>query len=86
MTYNECLFFLQYDRNATIPSDVWHCALPNINDNGIKRKPFDIKLFIVLNETLDDIVIDLYRNKVSSILNLEQSECFCDSQAKNRNS
>jgi len=84
MTYQECLCFLQYDRKASVPSDIWHCALRNVR-NDVMRKSFDLKVLIVLNETSDDDVDDRWRNKVSSILNLEESGCFCDSQAEQRN-
>merc|ERR1711933_695089 len=58
MTYNECLFFNQYDRKSSILSDIWHCALSDIIDNNNQnekkpsslRKSFDVKVFIILKE------------------------------------
>ena len=34
---SELLLFAQYDRDAAVPSDLWHCALSSVNDTGSSR-------------------------------------------------
>lgn len=89
MTQDECLVFLQYDRLRSIPSDVWHCALPSVDSISTNlipsRKSFDIRAFVVFEEKIP-VELDRYNHaRVRPLLNLEESGCFCDEQGEKRN-
>jgi len=64
MKVDEVLLFYQYDRDVTQPSDVWHCALPDITDtqdyaplhqqeSTALRKSFDLRTLILFEEVVD---------------------------------
>jgi len=60
MTWDECLLFKQYDRDARFSSDIWHCALSFLNENMEEslssssslppRRSIDVRAFVVLKE------------------------------------
>lgn len=60
MTCDECLLFKQYDRDATLSSDIWHCALSFLNENVKGQSPvlpprrsIDVRAFVVLKGKVD---------------------------------
>jgi len=57
MTSDECLLFLQYDRSVLAPSDVWHCALPDVSEGEVSeeedappRRSMELRAFVVFDE------------------------------------
>jgi hypothetical protein len=52
LTKDEVLLFYQYDRKVSKISDLWHTALPEIQEGGCdsKRKSFDVRMLIVFDE------------------------------------
>jgi len=99
MTSNEILVFYQYDRLATQPSDLWHCAISVANDcvehdntlskidserGAAPRESFDIRALVVFDETIDENKDRFHPNRVKPVLSFEESGCFCDVQAEKR--
>lgn len=83
-TKDEVIIFYQYDRLSTQVSDLWHCALPIKHENCPKRKSFDVRMLIVLDEQVP-LNYDRYNEeRIKPMLNLEESGCFCDEQAEKR--
>lgn len=83
-TKDEVIIFYQYDRLSTQVSDLWHCALPITHETCPKRKSFDVRMLIVLDEQVP-LNYDRYsEGRIQPILNLEESGCFCDKQAEKR--
>ena len=88
-TKDEVIVFYQYDRNVLQPSDLWHCAISTTRGRESNnefmhqpRKSFDIRAFIVLNETVPDEFDRFSPDRTRPILSFEESGCFCDEQAK----
>jgi hypothetical protein len=55
MAADEVLLFMQYDRSVEGPSDVWHCALPEMaegsNPDALPpRRSFEVRCFVVFDE------------------------------------
>jgi hypothetical protein len=85
MTNEEVLLFCQYDRDVTRPSDLWHCALTNTGDpTAESRTSFDVRCFIIFDESLPADCDRYGENRLASLLTLDQSGCFCDDQAARR--
>lgn len=83
-TKDEVIIFYQYDRLSTQVSDLWHCALPIKHETCPKRKSFDVRMLIVLDEQVP-LNHDRYNEeRTKPMLNLEESGCFCDEQAGKR--
>jgi len=83
MTKDECLFFLQYDRLLSQPSDLWHCALSN-QSSKVPRRSFDIRALIVFDEKVPREIDRFSVDRPRPILSLEESGCFCEDQAASR--
>ncbi|KAL3932229.1 MAG: hypothetical protein SGBAC_010947 [Bacillariaceae sp.] len=93
MAPNEVLFFCQYDRDASWPSDLWHCSLDGISTQNQgqqindlpSRESFDIRCLLVFEE---EVSLDRDRfqhaNRPSSLLTLKESGCFCEGQFDER--
>jgi hypothetical protein len=81
MMPNEILLFCQYDRDVTWPSDLWHCSLTRHNERDYpSRESFDLRCFIVFNNAVP-LDQDRYKvDRMSSLLTLEESGCFCEDQ------
>ena len=53
MTTDELLLFKQYDRRIDKISDIWHCALPIMEEDGEDAQPrrsLDLRAFCILKE------------------------------------
>lgn len=85
MEPNEVLLFAQYDRDAAYPSDLWHCALKSVGTDGTvpPRKSLDVRVFVVCKETVPQSR-DRLAHRVTSVLDIKQSQDFCTEQAKRR--
>jgi hypothetical protein len=81
MMPNEILVFCQYDRDVAWPSDLWHCSLTRPNESDYpSRESFDLRCFIVFDEAVPPDQ-DRYKvDRMSSLLTLEESGCFCEDQ------
>ena len=94
MTNEEVLLFKQYDRRLDRCSDIWHCALSTDqtpNDGIPPRLSFDIRAFCVFRSRFSDDTggsakwLDRYgESRIRPGLSLEESECFCHEQGKQR--
>ena len=95
MTRDEVVVFYQYDRLASQPSDLWHCAVPSIQylhrreeddrvSTEIPRTSFDIRAFLVFNESVPGELDRFSKDRSKPILSFEESGCFCDEQAEKR--
>ena len=86
MTTDEVLVFKQYDRDASYPSDVWHCALKSIIDETAPpRKSFDIRAFLVFQTKPQSDSSDRFsEQRIRPVLNYEESGEFCNQQAAKR--
>lgn len=92
-TRDEVIVFYQYDRNLKQPSDLWHCAIsPENNETKLQdfqesppRKSFDIRALIVLDEFVPEEFDRFSSDRTRPVLTFEESGCFCDEQAANRN-
>ena len=99
MTSDELLVFYQYDRLATQPSDLWHCAISvddkyasNINEKldldsnrtHAPRESFDIRALVVFDEIVQHNKDRFRPERVRPVLSFEESGCFCDEQAMKR--
>lgn len=85
MTSEEVLLFKQYDRRVDRASDLWHCALTGVG--GAPRHSLDLRAFCILSE---QVRVDENKDRYSgqrqrARLSLEESGCFCDTQASKRN-
>jgi len=83
MTFEECLLFKQYDRDIRRPSDLWHCAV-SVGEEAGPRKSFDIRAFVVFREKVTKGLDRFDLARIRPDLTLEESGCFCDSQAEKR--
>ncbi|CAJ1938920.1 unnamed protein product [Cylindrotheca closterium] len=93
MIPNEVLYFCQYDRDTSWPSDLWHCSLDGIvttkhqgqQTNLPPRESFDIRCLLVFDEEVP-LEQDRFQraNRLSSLLSLEESGCFCEGQFEER--
>lgn len=89
MQPEECLIFKQFDRRLDKQSDIWHCALDvqekacriDEIDNREKRKSFDIKAMVILNEKVSSD-LDRLEAAVPPAMTWEESGEFCDAQAQ----
>mmetsp|Transcript_32413 Transcript_32413/g.59592 ORF Transcript_32413/g.59592 Transcript_32413/m.59592 type:complete len:244 (+) Transcript_32413:679-1410(+) len=95
MAEDECLLFKQYDRRLDLISDIWHCSLrhpPSLQekisddkkDHTPKRRSFDIRAFIVFDESVPEDNDRYSPGRLRPGLSLEESGCFCDEQARRR--
>mmetsp|Transcript_25923 Transcript_25923/g.29656 ORF Transcript_25923/g.29656 Transcript_25923/m.29656 type:complete len:364 (+) Transcript_25923:55-1146(+) len=94
MTPDEVLLFKQYDRRIDRISDIWHCALTQyqIAENtksktSIKqsdRQSLDIRALCIFKDTVSDELNRYHDKRPRAKLSLEESECFCTEQAKER--
>jgi hypothetical protein len=96
MTGDEVLVFYQYDRLATQPSDLWHCAISVEEDHvekhsnifvkgrNVPRESFDIRALIVFDEIVQSDEDRFHPERVRPVLSFEESGCFCDEQAIKR--
>ena len=88
MTPNELLLFCQYDRDASQPSDVWHCALTEIgnDDSGPPRQSFDVRCLVLFHQETVPQHRDRLRHHDGnpSLLNYKESQTFCSEQAARR--
>ena len=55
MKADEVLLFMQYDRSADAPSDVWHCALPQMTEGSDvdqlpPRRSFEVRCLVIFDE------------------------------------
>ena len=87
LAQDEIILFKQYDRNVERISDIWHCSLPVFpgEEERHPRTSFDCRALVIfddggLAEELDRYCDDRLRPQLS----LEESGCFCDSQAEKR--
>ena len=84
-TRDEVIVFYQYDRNLTQPSDLWHCAISTQssekNEQYSERRSFDIRAFVVLDESVPEELDRFSSNRTRPVLTLDESGCFCDEQA-----
>ena len=89
-TKDEVIVFYQYDRNVLQPSDLWHCAISTRSSSGKDetmsppRKSFDIRAFVVLDESVPNELDRYNSDRTRPILSFEESGCFCDAQAEDR--
>ena len=85
-TNNEVIVFYQYDRNVQQPSDLWHCAISTttVTESTLPRRSFDIRAFVLLDESVPEEVDRFSLDRTRPILNFEESGCFCDAQAEER--
>ena len=84
MTADEVLVFKQYDRDASYPSDVWHCALKSIMDEMTPpRESFDIRVFLVF-QTNPPSSDRFSERRIRPVLDYEESGEFCNQQAAKR--
>lgn len=90
MSPGEILFFCQYDRDVTWASDIWHCGLTRNNESTTypvihSRESFDLRCFIVFDDAVTPEQDRYKRDRVGSLLSLEESGCFCEDQFEKRN-
>lgn len=84
MTNDEILFFCQYDRDVSLPSDVWHCALTG---HGIgSRNSVDIRMFVIFDEIVPRERDRFSEDRMRCLLDQESSGCFCNEQEEKRKS
>jgi hypothetical protein len=91
MTSDEILVFCQYDRLATQPSDLWHCAISvedgraqnndansNIDFKRVKapRESFDIRILVVLEEIVHNDKDRFHPERVRPVLSFEDSQAI----------
>ena len=85
----EVLCFTQYDRKSSRPSEIWHCALPEIAEDADAppRRSFEVRALVIFDETLPRQV-DRWRphehNRNRPVLTYGESGEFCDEQACKR--
>ena len=89
-TKDEVIVFYQYDRNVLQPSDLWHCAISTRSSSGKDetmsppRKSFDIRAFVLLDESVPNELDRFNSDRTRPILSFEESGCFCDTHAEDR--
>eukprot|EP00586_Coscinodiscus_wailesii_P010814 CAMPEP_0172511684 /NCGR_PEP_ID=MMETSP1066-20121228/238193_1 /TAXON_ID=671091 /ORGANISM="Coscinodiscus wailesii, Strain CCMP2513" /LENGTH=101 /DNA_ID=CAMNT_0013291159 /DNA_START=465 /DNA_END=770 /DNA_ORIENTATION=- len=97
MTYDECLVFKQYDRDARYPSDVWHSALKFVTtttrrrhdnariDDAPPRLSFDFRALVVYKSEIVPERRDRYSvDRIRPVMSFEESGNFCNEQASER--
>lgn len=85
MTKNEVLLFKQYDRRLDRASDIWHCALKDVAEpSAVSRMSFDVRAFCVFTSIVPPPLDRYHEDRQRPKLTLLESECFCESQASNR--
>ena len=85
-TNQEVIVFYQYDRDSRQPSDLWHCAIQSpCVENSEPRRSFDIRALVVLNEVVANEFDRFREDRTRPGLSFEESGCFCDEQADERN-
>jgi hypothetical protein len=83
MTTDECLLFLQYDRDIQRPSDLWHCALASIKEPGAQpRRSFDVRALVVFQDVVPPHRDRFAQDRTRPHLTRQESECFCEDQAQ----
>jgi hypothetical protein len=89
MTTSEVLLFKQYDRKADCVSDLWHCALSDIEQrigaNVPHRQSLDLRALCILDEQLPNDLDRYSGQRQRALLSLQESECFCHKQGSKRN-
>ena len=76
LTPDELLLFCQYDRDATRPSDLWHCALASTGD----RTSFDVRTLVVFaDRPVEDRFV-----RTGALLTRDESQVFCAEQHRQR--
>ena len=84
---DEVLLFTQYDRKLGRPSELWHCALPDLVEDlqSPPRRSLEIRALVILDEQLPPH-LDRWRPCAASrpVLTHKQSGEFCDAQACKR--
>ena len=84
---DEVLCFTQYDRKLGRPSEIWHCALPEVVEaaDARPRRSFEVRALVVLDEALP-APLDRWRPLEHTRPTLSHSESgeFCDEQACKR--
>lgn len=87
MKPDELLMFLQYDRDSSKTSDLWHCALKGFGDaSAPPRQSFDLRCFIVFKEQVPDSRDRFGADRLRPNLSHEESETFCSEQGERRRS
>lgn len=86
MTHDECLIFLQFDRQIQRPSDLWHCALADEKDmheqsTSIPRRSLDVRALVLFEEVVPPTMDRLAVDRIRPSLSRRESECFCREQA-----
>ena len=85
ISVDECLLFKQYDRILDRTSDLWHCALSSIVEDGAPpRLSFDIRALVIFEDTVPPIADRYGPDRLRPLISLEESGCFCDVQAQAR--
>jgi hypothetical protein len=85
MKPDELLLFLQYDRDVSRPSDLWHCALPGVGDaSAPPRQSFDLRCFIVFEEHVPGSRDRFGLDRRRSLFSHSESQTFCSKQAERR--
>ena len=83
MTADECLIFLQYDRDIQRPSDVWHCALASVKESVAQpRRSFDVRALVVFQDDVSPHRDRFAQDRTRPHLTHQESGRFCDDQAK----
>lgn len=88
MQPSECLIFKQYDRRRDAPCDFWHTSVDVVADEEQggyypPRRSFDMKVMVVLKETVEP-ENDRLAASTAPVLTLEESTEFCGKQADAR--
>jgi len=97
MTPEEVLLFCQYDRDASHPSDIWHCALTSVagggkaeegssddGGGGGDRRSIDVRCLIVFDEIVPEERDRFAPDRTRSFLTQKQSADFCSEQARRK--
>jgi hypothetical protein len=83
MTTDECLLFLQYDRDIQRPSDLWHCALASVKESGAQpRRSFEVRALVIFQDDVLPHRDCFAQDRTRPHLTRQESECFCEDQAK----
>ena len=84
---SEILFFSQYDRKSSEPSDLWHCSITPIGQSSEwsnPRRSFDLRCFVVFSEVVEVKLDRFHADRPKSFLSLKASSNFCSDQSKKR--
>ena len=89
MSSDEVLLFKQYDRIVDLPSDIWHCSLPETDaekkpEYNFPRRSFDVRALVVFDKVVPPELDRYCSDRPRPVLSLEESGCFCDEQAEKR--